>query len=135
MATLHGTCLCGGVEFEVDETPDRVRFCHCASCKKLAGGGGTANIRAASASIRIVAGGDLVETYQPSDGSAKTFCRACGSNLFGGGWPDSEQCSVRVTTIEEPIGDLPAIHMWTRSVASWEQLPADGFPRFEMRPG
>src|SRR5262249_41528802 len=87
MATLHGTCLCGGVRFEVDETPDRVRFCHCESCKKLAGGGSTANFRAASASIRIVEGGDLVRTYQPADGSAKTFCGACGSNLFGGGWP------------------------------------------------
>jgi len=135
MATLHGTCFCGGVRFEVDETPDRVRFCHCQSCKKLAGGGSTANFRAASASIRIVDGEDLVQTYQPDDGSAKTFCRACGSNLFGGGWPDSEHCSVRITTIEEPIGDLPGMHLWTRSVSSWELLPDDGFPQFETRPG
>ncbi|HWJ45097.1 MAG TPA: GFA family protein [Gaiellaceae bacterium] len=135
MATLHGTCLCGGITFEVDETPDRIRFCHCESCKKLSGGGGTANFRAASAAIRIVEGEDLIQTYQPAEGSAKTFCLACGSNLFGGGWPDSEYCSVRVTTLEEPVGRLPGVHIWTRSVAPWESLPDDGFERFETTPG
>ena len=135
MATLHGTCLCGGVKFEVDETPDRVRFCHCESCKKLSGGGGTANFRAASSAIRIVEGDDLIQTYHPAEGSAKTFCLACGSNLFGGGWPESEYCSVRVTTLEEPVGKLPGVHIWTRSVAPWESLPDDGFERYETTSG
>lgn len=128
---MRGSCLCGGVQFDVDVTPDRIRFCHCASCKKLSGGAGTANIRASSAAIRIVEGEDLVQTYQPSEGSAKTYCLACGSNLFGGGWPESEYCSVRVTTLDEEIGDLPGVHVWTRSVAPWEMLPEDGFQRFE----
>lgn len=131
VTTLHGSCLCGGVRFEVDVTPERIRFCHCESCKKLAGGGGTANVRANSAAIRIVEGADLVRTFQPAEGSAKTFCRECGSNLFGGGWPESEFCSVRVTTLEERVGDLPGVHVWARSVAPWELLPDDGFERFE----
>jgi hypothetical protein len=131
VTALRGSCLCGGVKFEVEATPDRIRFCHCTSCKKLSGGGSTANIRAASAAIRIVEGEDLVQTYQPSEGSAKTYCLACGSNLFGGGWPESEYCSVRVTTLDEEIGDLPGVHVWTRSVAPWEMLPEDGFQRFE----
>jgi hypothetical protein len=131
MAELHGTCLCGGVRFEVDADPESLRYCHCTSCKRLSGGGGTVNFRAASSAIRILQGKDLVQTYQPAEGSAKTFCLACGSNLFGGGWPDSEYCSVRVTTLEEPVGELPGAHIWVRSVASWERVPDDGFERFE----
>jgi hypothetical protein len=131
MTTLHGTCLCGGVKFEVDVTPERIRFCHCESCKKLSGGGGTANVRAPSTAIRIVEGEDLVQTYQPAEGTAKTFCLTCGSNLFGGGWPNSEYCSVRVPTLADPLGDLPGAHIYVRSLASWEQLPDDGFERFE----
>jgi hypothetical protein len=131
MTTLHGSCLCGGVKFAVDAAPERLRFCHCESCKKLSGGGGTANIRVPSAAIRIADGKDLIQTYQPAQGSAKTFCLACGSNLFGGGWPDSEYCSVRVTTLEEPLGPLPAAHIFVRSLAPWEQLPDDGAERFE----
>lgn len=135
MIPLHGSCLCGGVRFEVDATPERIRYCHCESCKKLSGGGGTVNVRAPSAAIRIVAGDDLVQTYQPAQGSAKTFCLGCGSNLFGGGWPESELCSVRVPTLEEPVGELPGAHLFVRSVASWEKLPEDGFERFETASG
>jgi hypothetical protein len=130
---LTGRCLCGDVRFEVDAAPERIRFCHCESCKKLSGGGGTANFRAPSSSIRIVAGRELVQTYEPAEGSAKTFCRACGSNLFGGGWPDSEFCSVRLPTLEEQPGGLPGGHLYVRSVASWETLPDDGLERFEAQ--
>ena len=129
--TVSGRCLCGGVRFELTETPERLRFCHCESCKKLSGGAGTANVRARSDSVRIVAGADLIQTYQPAEGSAKSFCRTCGSNLFGGGWPASEHCSVRITTLDEPPRDLPVAHLYTRSVAPWETLPEDGGERFE----
>ena len=135
MTTLHGTCLCGGVKFEVDVTPERIRFCHCESCKKLSGGGGTANVRAPSTAIRIVEGEDLVQTYQPADGTAKTFCLSCGSNLFGGGWPESEHCSVRVTTLDDPFEARPGVHLYVRSLAPWEQLPDDGAERFETTSG
>lgn len=128
---VRGSCLCGGVEFEIPEAPTEMRFCHCASCKKLSGGGATANARVRSDSIRILKGGDLVQTYQPAEGSAKTFCLACGSNLFGGGWPESEMCSVRVTTFGEDFDAKPIAHLFSRSVARWETLPDDGAERFE----
>ncbi len=135
VATLRGSCLCGGVKFELTEAPDRLRYCHCESCKKLSGGGGTVNVRMRSAAVHILEGKDLIRTYQPPEGSAKTFCLACGSNLFGGGWPEAEYCSVRVTTLEEPVGPLPGAHIYVRSLATWEQLPDDGFERFETTAG
>jgi hypothetical protein len=131
MAALHGSCLCGGVTFEVKDASDTIRFCHCTSCKKLSGGGGTANLRVPSQSIRVLGGEELLQTYRPPGGSAKTFCRTCGSNLFGGGWPESEHCSVRVTTIDDQIDVRPGVHIFVRSVASWELLPDDGAERFE----
>lgn len=131
MATLHGTCLCGGVRFEVDADPETLRFCHCTSCKHLSGGAGTVNFPAAPSAIRIVAGNELIQSFTPEGGSAKSFCRACGANLFGGGWPDSERCSVRVTTIEDQVDAKIGAHLFTRSLAAWESLPNDGAQRFE----
>jgi hypothetical protein len=128
---LRGSCLCGAVRFEVDEPFESVVHCHCASCKKLSGGGGTTNGRAKRESIRIVAGQDLLRTYQPAEGSAKTFCSACGSNLFGGGWPDRPTASVRLSTIDDPFDQRPSAHIYARSVAPWELLPDDGLARFE----
>ena len=120
---MNGRCLCGGVVFEVDADTSRMRFCHCTSCKKLSGGGGTANVRVRSTDVRVLDGRDLLTTYQPDEGSAKTFCSRCGSNMFGGGWPESEFCSVRVTTFDEQPGAVEAQHLFVDSVASWEEGP------------
>ena len=130
---MTGRCLCGAVRFEVDEDFDRITHCHCASCKKLSGGAGTVNGRARSEAIRILEGEELLRTFQPHEGTAKTFCSACGSNLFGGGWPESETCSVRLTTLEEPPARSPDAHLYVRSVAPWETLPDDGAERRDVR--
>ena len=131
MATLRGSCQCGGVEFELPDEFLSMTYCHCTTCQKLSGGIGTANARVRTDAIRLVAGHELVRTYQPDEGTAKTFCSACGANLFGGGWPESETCSVRVTTFEEPLDAKPVAHLYVRSVAPWETLPDDGAERFE----
>jgi|SRR5436189_4397963 len=132
---MRGTCLCGGVEFEVDGPFERMSICHCASCKKLSGGIGTANGRARTEAIRIVKGDELLRTFQPDEGSAKTFCTRCGSNLFGGGWPESEHASVRLSTLDTPVEGKPSMHLYVSSVASWETLPDDGAERFETTSG
>jgi hypothetical protein len=134
MSEAQGSCLCGGVRFEVTERFRRISQCHCESCKKLSGGTGTVNGQVASEAIRILEGHDLVRTYQPTEGSAKTFCGRCGTNLFGGGWPESELASVRVPTLSPAPAHKPDLHLFVRSVAPWETLPEDGAPRYETRP-
>ncbi len=128
---MNGCCLCGKVRFEVDGEFERISQCHCTSCKKISGGVGTASGRARSDAIRILEGRELLHTYQPEEGSAKTFCSECGSNLFGGGWPETEFCSVRLTTLEPSPEDPIQAHIYIRSVAPWETLPDDGADRFE----
>ena len=130
---LKGSCLCGGVRFEIEGPIEATRYCHCESCKKLSGSTGTANARVASSSIRVVEGRDLLTTFQPSEGSSKTFGSRCGSNLFGGGWPESEQVSVRLSAIDSAFDERPTAHLFVRSVAPWETLPDDGLDRFETR--
>ncbi len=108
-------------------------FCHCTTCKKISGGVGTANGRVRTDAIRVLNGLELLRTYHPTEGSAKTFCSACGSNLFGGGWPESEYASVRLSAIDTPFEGGPKSHIYVRSVAPWETLPDDGLERFETR--
>jgi hypothetical protein len=133
VSALRGSCLCGGVKFEVSEPPETLRYCHCESCKKLSGGVATVNGRVPSKAIRIVEGEDLLQTFQPSEGTAKTFCLACGSNLFGGGWPESEIASVRAPTLDDPFDARPSLHIYVGSVAPWETLPDDGLERVDPR--
>jgi hypothetical protein len=131
---MDGRCLCGGVRFEVAEDFEFMAFCHCTTCKKISGGGGTAAGSVRTDAIRILGGAELIRTYQPDEGNAKSFCARCGTNLFGGGWPDGEQSAVRLTAIESPIEGGPSFHMFVQSRASWETLPEDGLPRFDAHP-
>jgi hypothetical protein len=130
---LRGGCLCGAVRFEVTEPFERVSACHCTSCKKLSGGGGTVSGGVRSSAIRILEGEPLLRTFQPDEGSAKTFCSVCGSNLFGAGWPDSERASVRLSALDRPFERKPEAHIFVRSLAPWETLPDDGAARYEAQ--
>jgi hypothetical protein len=134
VSDLQGSCLCGAVRFEVTGPFATVTYCHCASCKKLSGGAGTVNGRARTDAIRVLEGADLLRTYQPPEGTAKTFCSVCGSNVFGGGWPESETASVRLSAVDSPLDQRPERHIYVRSLASWETLPDDGAERFDVRP-
>jgi hypothetical protein len=121
------------VQFEVTEPFAYVGHCHCTFCKKIAGGVGTTSGRARTESIVILEGRELLRSYTPEGGSAKTFCSVCGSNLFGGGWPDVELAPVRLSAIDSGFDGQPQAHTFVRSVASWETLPDDGLPRYETR--
>jgi hypothetical protein len=133
VADYQGSCLCGGVRFEVTEPFETVTQCHCTSCKKLSGGVGTVSGRVKTEAIRILEGEELVRSFQPDEGSAKTFCSVCGSNLFGGGWPASRRTSVRLSALDTPFDRKPEQHIFVRSVAAWETLPDDGAPRYDVR--
>jgi hypothetical protein len=121
------------VRFEVSQPFLRITQCHCTSCKKISGGIGTTSGRALTEDVRILEGEELIVSYQPSEGSAKSFCSRCGTNLFGGGWPDSEFTSVRLPTLDETYEGRLDQHIYVRSVAPWETLPEDGAERYETR--
>jgi hypothetical protein len=128
---MRGSCWCGGVRFQVEGPFVNLRYCHCTHCKKISGGVGTASGRARTENITVLEGRDSIETFLPREGAAKSFCRICGSNLFGGGWPDSEQTSIRLSAIDSGLDQKPEAHVFVRSVAPWETLPDDGLPRYE----
>jgi hypothetical protein len=126
---MRGSCLCGAVSFEVTEPFAGVSQCHCTTCKRISGGTGTVSGRVRTGAIRIQSGQELIRTYQPSEGTAKSFCSVCGSNLFGGGWPDSPMTTVRVSALDTAFDRRPEVHVFVRSVAPWETLPDDGAER------
>jgi hypothetical protein len=134
VTALRGTCLCGGVQIEVSGPFETVSYCHCTSCQKLSGGSGTASARVPVDAIKILAGRELLRTYQPAEGVAKTFCCECGSNVFGGGWPEKPSASVRLSVFDDLFDDRPTRRYFVRSLPSWHSLPEDGLERFDTLP-
>jgi hypothetical protein len=134
-AALTGSCLCGGVRFEVTEPPLAAGYCHCTRCQKRTGTAASAQARIAPGSLRIVAGEELVRSFQPPDGFAKEFCSRCGSALWSRSPDDREVVSVRLGAFDGDPGVRPNYRQFVAFAAPWEPVPDDGLPRFpERRP-
>lgn len=121
---LKGSCLCKGIQFEIDGLHSRISRCHCSLCRKTTGGGPTAEIVASG--FRWLSGSDLVV-----DGPKHAFCRVCGAHApypVGG---DGSRFFIPVGSLD---GDPPlqvGQHIFVGSRAGWEAIGADGAPQHE----
>jgi hypothetical protein len=131
VSVLRGSCLCGGVTFEVTEAPDHASYCHCTRCQKRTGSGASAQAGIAWDALHVLSGEELVKAYDPGDGGwLKLFCSACGAALFSHD-PERTRGSVRMSAFDEDPGVRPERRQFVASAAAWEPLPDDGLPRFE----
>jgi hypothetical protein len=80
--------------------------------------------------FRLVSGAEFVRSYRPDGGSAKAFCTACGSSLFGGTWPDGPEVSIRLGSVNGDPGIRPQYHTFVGSKAPWDEI-LDDLPRYE----
>jgi hypothetical protein len=126
---LTGSCLCGGVRFELTAPFRRANHCHCSRCRKHSGTFGLTQGRVPREGFRLVQGGELIRVYRPATGMAKAFCSVCGSSLFGGTWPDGPEVSVRFGALDGDPAIRPQYHSHTASAAPWDEVPDDGLPR------
>ena len=127
---VQGSCLCGGVRFEVTRPFCRANHCHCSRCRKHSGSSGLTQGRVARDGFRLLAGAELIRVFRPDGGAVKAFCSVCGSSLFGGSWPDGDEVSIRLGSLDGDPGIRPQYHSFVDSRAPWDALPDDGLPRF-----
>ncbi len=128
---IHGSCLCGGVRFEVLVPFRRANYCHCSRCRKHSGAAALAQGRVSRDGFRLLAGAELIATFHPANGMAKAFCRVCGSSLFGGTWPEGPEVSIRLGSLDADPGIRPQYHSFVGSKAPWEEPCDDGLPRYD----
>ena len=129
MEPLTGSCLCGGVRFELTAPFRRANHCHCSRCRKHSGTFGLTQGRVPRAGFRLLDGEELIRVYRPEGGTTKAFCSVCGSSLFGGTWPDGPEVAVRFGSLDGDPRIRPQYHSHTASAASWDEIPEDGLPR------
>ena len=108
-------------------------YCHCTRCQRRTGTASSANARTVPGSLRIVAGEELVRTWEPPDGAPKVFCSVCGSALWSRSPDNPDLLSVRLGTLDEDPGIRPSYRQFVTYAASWEPIPDDGLPRHPER--
>jgi hypothetical protein len=127
--------MCGRVRFEVSEPLLGALYCHCTRCQRRTGSAFSVSALTAPGSFSTLQGEELVRSWDPGDGWVKSFCGACGSQLYTTNPDHPEQISVRMGAIDGDPGVRPSAHQFVDYAAPWEPIPDDGLPRFpERRP-
>jgi hypothetical protein len=132
---LTGGCLCGGVRYEIAETPVVAGYCHCTRCQRRTGSAAAVSATIVPGSLRITAGEELLGSFDPPDGFSKVFCSACGGALWAQNPADPDMRFVRLGTFDGDPGVRPSYRQFTAYAAVWEPIPDDGLPRYPQWQG
>jgi hypothetical protein len=77
---MKGSCLCGGIAFEITGPMRPVVACHCTQCRKQSGHY-AAFTACKDRDLQFSAKETLI-WYRASESAQRGFCEACGSWLF-----------------------------------------------------
>ena len=132
--TLKGSCLCGGVKYEVAGEAKLFYHCHCSRCRKATGTGHASNLFLQPAALRWLVGEEHVRAFKVPEAMRFTnhFCGLCGGRL-----PRQPQ---NTDTVLIPAGSLddeapisPQARIFTGSRASWSCC-GDELPIYDAAP-
>lgn len=122
---MRGRCLCGDVEFEVQEPLPRLYQCHCTLCRKQGGSASNTGLIVAAERFRWLQGEGGIGSWVKPTGFRSDFCRRCGSTV-----PNPLRCLpwqwVPAGLLEggEGLEIVAQVHLASR--APWDTSPGPG---------
>lgn len=119
MTEHTGSCLCGGVKYQVSGPLRPVVACHCTQCRKTSGHYVAATQCQAS---DLTIEDETLVWFRSSDTAERGFCGRCGSNLF---WRrfGNPHVSIFAGTINGETGLRMESQIHTESKGDYYDLP------------
>jgi hypothetical protein len=127
--SVTGSCLCGGIRYEVAGELGKVVHCHCSMCRKATGAAFRTRAAVAPSAFRFLAGEELLARYPSSRAEVRTFCRVCGATLATYLGDPPEEIGLPLGTLDEDPAVRPSAHIFVASKAPWFEI-TDDLPRF-----
>lgn len=132
MATRTGGCLCGAIRYTLTAPPVATRLCWCRDCQYWATGNAAVNIVVPRTAIAVEGAPPHWESLADSGHHMRrSFCGACGTQLFSEARENAGHMVVRVGTLDDADGIVPDTVIWTDSAPAWARIdPAmNAYPR------
>lgn len=131
-AVVKGSCLCGAVEYEIDQLDMPIAHCHCHTCRKAHAAAYASTAGVKREHFRWLKGENKLTAYESSPGKLRRFCSVCGSHVVAER-PAQPHLILRVATLDEDPGLKPTAHIWCSHDVPWlhdgEDVPS--FPEWE----
>ena len=129
---ITGSCLCGGIRFEIDQPLAPIQVCHCSQCRKAQGTVFATNIPVAEAHFRLQEGAELLRSYSSSPGKQRCFCDRCGSPIYSCHEQIPGVLRVRAGILDGELESRMQAHFFTAHKANWFEIN-DNLPCFAGR--
>ena len=133
---IRGSCLCGGVRFEVVKAVGPFELCHCNRCRKATGSAFAAMVGVVTQDFRLLEGADLICTYDAPilecpPPYRTSFCRRCGSPVPN---PDASSSWFEIPAglLEDDPGLRPDKHIFVELKAPWFEI-GDALPQLDKK--
>ncbi|MDX8399190.1 MAG: GFA family protein [Gallionellaceae bacterium] len=131
---MQGSCLCGAVEYEVDQLDMPIAHCHCRSCRKAHAAAFASNAGVKREHFRWLKGKDKLSAFESSPGKLRKFCSVCGSQLIAERAAQAHVI-VRIATLDDDPASTPSMHIWCSHDVNWLADGADVSFHHEWQPG
>jgi hypothetical protein len=128
-----GSCLCGGLRYEIQGEIGDIVQCHCRKCRKANGTAFATNAPIKKADFKIVQGEHLLKKFQSSATTQRCFCADCGSPIISIKTETPDLYRLRIGTLDTPLQQKPTQHIFAASKAEWDTI-CDGFVQHDGRP-
>jgi hypothetical protein len=128
---LAGRCLCGAIEYAVEDDFRYALNCHCSQCRRATGSAFKPFAGIERAKLTLVRGADAVLRY----GDERTHdvrCKACGALLYSV-VRDGAFVHVALGTLADAPTIRPTAHIFVGSKAPWFEI-TDALPQHEEFP-
>jgi hypothetical protein len=127
-----GSCLCGGIRYELSAELGDFGYCHCTSCRKASGSAHAANAPIDRAHFHFVGSTETLREYESSPGKFRMFCSRCGSPIYAYIAATRDVLRVRLGSLDTPFPKRAKAHTWVSDKADWDHIEGTvpQFPSF-----
>lgn len=131
---IEGSCLCGGVAYQIAGQVHHMHYCHCSMCRKAHGSAFATYTGVDPRDLRFTRGQELISRYRSSEKAERSFCSRCGSNLLFDPKAIPDVVWVAVGGFDSDPKERPVAHIYVASKAPWFEI-SDELTQFSIDAG
>jgi hypothetical protein len=133
---IQGSCLCGGIRFEIDHATGPFELCHCKRCRKVSGSAFMSGVGVRREDFTFLSGQELIKQYEAPLLESPPLYRVCFCTNCGSPVPDPEDQSEWFEIPAGLLDDDPQIrpdkHIFIEAKAHWFAI-TDALPQLDKK--